>query len=75
MATLYRPDQKELIALGQLVKMPHGKALVEVLEAELKVTQLRMLDTSETDLIKLQGRGKFLLDFLTLLREQAKTQG
>lgn len=72
-ALLYRPDQRELFSLSRLTRMGDGKVLMEVLQAELDVTLKRMVDTdSTTDVAKLQGRARFLTDFLALLAEYSK---
>lgn len=70
---LYRPDQQELLILGQLAKQHHGRALVGVLEAELKVVKLRLVEASDIELVRqLQGRAKLLQEILSLLAEQAR---
>lgn len=71
-ALLYRAEARELATLGQLAKMHQGAALLSFLRAELTVTQTLMIDANDVNVYKLQGRARFLLDFIELLIEQSK---
>lgn len=69
---LYRPDQKELMSISRMARSMDGRVLVEVLEAELAVAQKMLIDAEAKETPKLQGRARFLADFIALLKEQAK---
>lgn len=71
---LYKPDQKELMSMTKVVRSLDGRVLVEVLKAELSVSQKLLVDAEAKDAAKLQGRARFLLDFISLLEEQGKKE-
>lgn len=70
---LSKPTPQQLTALTNIAAQPLWKTVESMLNEELAKTYERLVDASKADTGKLQGRAKFITEFLAEAHKSPST--